>query len=603
MILTPLELSLGEPFEDVAVNPVGTSASSAKKAWDDATASLTRDPAVALAPLRFLAANRFGIPDPWPVESPRVLLEALAVANATAASSPSLASDLWSLAAVLLGTWARWRSERHPGGTSEAREILLSIARTVREHVTRAHDNARRKLPNSPFVASQLGATPLLTLACVASAPLCPRETKAGALRDVARVAALAVDADFGATTTSSLLRPESSAQRLVAAFTYAVSAADDDDDADAGGVVAQLCASVFPAWRGFRGGFSASSTSSPEDAGAQQTSGLLLTRAMQATAANFPGCVAESLAGFARVTLSAPEGDVGDECKSAAAYVAAGLSLATRRGPPSGRPSGRLLDSWIRAGDFTDDAIRRAVALASCATAGRAVFDPVEDAAGAWARGVSSESDPSLESDGLVGSAGAHHRSDVDAARALGRWTTATSCALALVRCQASRSIPPDVEREALDAILVGAHRSSAIGSFLLRRLAERRADPKATSAAVAACARAPLAKRADAIVALVAERVVELTAAGNDAGVSSACVSRSREFAVAFHESFRAFKAAAPVTWQRALDASATHPVFQGPFLVALGLLRGVPLLETDDVSPAAGAIDALARLEFAR
>ena len=121
--------------------------------------------------------------------------------------------------------------------------------------------------------------------------------------------------------------------------------------------------------------------------------------------------------------------------------------------------------------------------------------------------------------------------------------------------------------------------------------------------SAAVAACARAPLAKRADAIVTLVAERVVELTAAGNDAGVSSACVSRSREFAVAFHESFRAFKAAAPVTWQRALDASATHPVFQGPFLVALGLLRGVPLLETDDVSPAAAAIDALARLEFAR
>ena len=132
MIPTPLELSLGEPFEDVAANPVGTSASSAKKAWDDATASLTRDPAVALAPLRFLAANRFGIPDPWPVESPRVLLEALAVANATAASSPSLASDMWSLAAVLLGTWARWRSERHPGGTSEAREILLSIARTVR---------------------------------------------------------------------------------------------------------------------------------------------------------------------------------------------------------------------------------------------------------------------------------------------------------------------------------------------------------------------------------------------------------------------------------------------------------------------------------------
>ena len=41
---------------------------------------------------------------------------------------------------------------------------------------------------------SQLGATPVLTLACVASAPLCPPETRAGALRDVARIAGLAVN-------------------------------------------------------------------------------------------------------------------------------------------------------------------------------------------------------------------------------------------------------------------------------------------------------------------------------------------------------------------------------------------------------------------------
>ena len=360
MIPTPLELSLGEPFEDVSFNPAGTSASSAKKAWDDAASSLARDPAVALAPLRFLAANRFGIPDPWPVEAPRFLLEALAVANATAASSPSLASDIWSLAAILLGTWARWRSERHPGGTSEAREILGAIARTIREHATRAHDGAGRKLANAPFVVSQLGATPVLTLACVASAPLCPPETRAGALRDVARIAGLAVNNGGIGTGVGgggvrggggigpypgTLTRPESSAQRLVAAFVYAASAAEDPVH------ITQLCASVFPAWRGYRVGGTTGSNESPEDAVASQTSGLLLTRAVQATAATFPDAAA-SLAAVARAVLRGEPIDQGagetslnlaslnltlrpDECRSAASYVAAGLQLATRRGAP----------------------------------------------------------------------------------------------------------------------------------------------------------------------------------------------------------------------------------------------------------------------------
>ena len=81
----------------------------------------------------------------------------------------------------------------------------------------------------------------------------------------------------------------------------------------------------------------------------------------------------------------------------------------------------------------------------------------------------------------------------------------------------------------------------------------------------------------------------------------------NRARELAVAVHDAFRGFKSIAPTTWQRSLDASATHPAFQGPFLAALALLRGVPLLSpgvsADDVSPALSAIDALARLEFAR
>ena len=625
MIPTPLELSLGEPFEDVSFNPAGTSASSAKKAWDDAASSLARDPAVALAPLRFLAANRFGVPDPWPVEAPRFLLDALAVANATATSSPSLASDIWSLGAILLGTWARWRSERHPGGTSEAREILGAIARTIREHAARAHDGAGRKLANAPFAASQLGATPVLTLACVASAPLCPRETRAGALRDVARIAGLAVNnGGIGATGgigggiggvgpyPGTLTRPESSAQRLVAAFVYATSAADDPV------YITQLCASVFPAWRGYRNGPPAND--SPEDAVASQTSGLLLTRAVQATAATFPDAAA-SLASTARAVLrGAPidrgEGETSlnlgprpDECRSAAAYVAAGLQLATRRGapPPPGRGSP---DAWHRVGDVSADAVRACVALASCPAGGRC-FELVDDVAETWAN--EGHANPTEGAD-------VETRPRADAARAansaLGRWSIATSCALALVRCQASGAIPPDVEWDALEAISVGTNRSCAAGAFALLASARARSDPGRASARVAACARAPLAKRAPAIATLVAERVAELHALGGGFGAGSgktgvgsihSFANRARELAVAVHDAFRGFKSIAPTTWQRSLDASATHPAFQGPFLAALALLRGVPLLSpgvsADDVSPALAAIDALARLEFAR
>lgn len=634
MIPTPLELSLGEPFEDVSFNPAGTSASSAKKAWDDAASSLARDPAVALAPLRFLAANRFGVPDPWPVEAPRFLLEALAVANATAASSPSLASDIWSLATILLGTWARWRSERHPGGTSEAREILGAVARTIREHATRAHDGCdrikRRKLANAPFAASQLGATPVLTLACVASAPLCPPELRAVALRDVARIAGLAVDnvnnGGIGGIEgvgggggsigpyPGTLTRPESSAQRLVAAFVYAASAADDPV------YMTQLCASVFPAWRGYRNGTAAND--SPEDAVASQTSGLLLTRAVQATAATFPDAAA-SLAAVARAVLRGEPIDQGvgetslnltphpDDCRSAASYVAAGLQLATRRGapPPPGRGSP---DAWHRVGDVSADAIRACVELASCPASNGRCFELVDNVAEAWATEGHPTPTPTEGAD-----VEARTRDVLVANSALRRWSIATSCALALVRCQASGAIPPDVEWDALDAILVGTNASCAAGAFALLASARARSDPSATSTRVAACARAPLAKRAPAIATLVAERVAELYGLGGGFGVQGgskktgvgsihAFAARARELAVAVHDAFRGFKSIAPTTWQRSLDASATHPAFQVPFLATLGLLRGVPLLSpggVDDVSPALAAIDALARLEFAR
>ena len=181
---------MGEPFEDVSFNPRARRLI-AKKAWDDAASSLARS-VVALAPLRFLAANRFGVPDPWPVEAPRFLLDALAVANATATSSPSLASDIWSLGAILLGTWARWRSERHPGGTSEAREILGAIARTIREHAARAHDGAGR---NCQRTVRGVAAGRDAGIDAGVRRVRAPVPAEPGlALRDVARIAGLAVN-------------------------------------------------------------------------------------------------------------------------------------------------------------------------------------------------------------------------------------------------------------------------------------------------------------------------------------------------------------------------------------------------------------------------
>ena len=295
------------------------------------------------------------------------------------------------------------------------------------------------------------------------------------------------------------------------------------------------------------------------------------------------------------------------DDCRSAASYVAAGLQLATRRGapPPPGRGSP---DAWHRVGDVSADAIRACVELASRPASNGRCFELVDDVAEAWA--TEGHTNPTQGAD-----VEARTRDVRVANSALRRWSIATSCALALVRCQASGAIPPDVEWDALDAISVGTNASSSAGAFALLASARARSDPGIASTRVAATMRAPLAKRAPAIATLVAERVAELYALGGGFGVGSnktgvgsirAFAARARELAVAVHDAFRGFKSIAPTTWQRSLDASATHPAFQVPFLAVLGFLRGVPLLSpggVDDVSPALAAIDALARLEFAR
>jgi hypothetical protein len=101
-MLIPVELTLGG-FEDVATAPLLNGAARAAAAWEDAAAALTRDPALALAPLHLLRRHRFHVS--YPASAPGIVMDALRRAQEAAATSPSLADGLWTTAAVLLGSW------------------------------------------------------------------------------------------------------------------------------------------------------------------------------------------------------------------------------------------------------------------------------------------------------------------------------------------------------------------------------------------------------------------------------------------------------------------------------------------------------------------
>ena len=120
MIGGPLELSLGDVFDDVSTAPLRNADARAAKAWEDAAGALARDPALALSPLHFLRRHRFQLP-PYPRTAVVTLMNAMRRAEDAAATSPSLAGEIWSTAAIILGAWARWRSTQHVGGTVEAR--------------------------------------------------------------------------------------------------------------------------------------------------------------------------------------------------------------------------------------------------------------------------------------------------------------------------------------------------------------------------------------------------------------------------------------------------------------------------------------------------
>jgi hypothetical protein len=94
MVQGPLELSLGDVFEDVAHTPLQNGVARAAKAWEDAAAALARDPALALSPLHLLRSHRFQLP-PYPLSAVHTLMDALRKAEDAAATSPSLAGELW----------------------------------------------------------------------------------------------------------------------------------------------------------------------------------------------------------------------------------------------------------------------------------------------------------------------------------------------------------------------------------------------------------------------------------------------------------------------------------------------------------------------------
>ena len=307
------------------------------------------------------------------------------------------------------------------------------------------------------------------------------------------------------------------------------------------------------------------------------------------------------------------------DECRSAASYVAAGLQLATRRGapPPPGRGSP---DAWHRVGDVSADAIRACVALASCPAGGGRCFELARDVAEAWAaegysnptQGADVEARTTTHAGGLPPDAATRAAN----AAALGRWSIATSCALSLVRCQASGAIPPR-RRVGRARRHLGRYQQIVRGGCLRvtrvregeggsreerprpsRRVRARRspnARPRSRRSSpsesrsftrCAAVSQLAVRKKPADLIRFVRSRLERESS-------PSRCTTLSG-----------GSNRVAPTAWQRSLDASATHPAFQGPFLTVLGLLRGVPLLSSaDDVSPALAAIDALARLEFAR
>lgn len=620
----PFEISSGEPFADVASTTPPNLAALVSEAWRAAGDALSRDPALALAPLRFLRGHRFA-PPRWPPDAAPTLVSALDKADECARASPSLANELWDTAATLLATWARWRSADHPANVPDVRATLARVLAVVRDRALDAHRH-RRARPHHPRaehprnradpaaaepnpaseLPSKLGPTPALVLACVAAAPPCDTRLRLDALRALVHLAGS--DSSARSTTTTTFSGPSSSpanarprslgdAQTLAAAFAYALSAAEAlDARAGVDGVAARARDVTLAFARSCR-------AIGPSDAlFAQRVGATLVAGCKTLNPKRYCPRAASAAAATARDALaSSADGASAD---------AAGFAFV----------AGALAASAGGADAVAEDAMRTAVGMTIRITADETLPDRV---ASAWTRsGLVGERDGSsvaLGDEGLgpgpgpgpglgFGPGDGPGSPAVDAtlnmipppARAadddVSRFCAVAAFAVSARACLADRAYPTDAAFA--DASIRAACACLRAPFAFLASLEDARAEPSAAAALVRLTTLAPSASLAPSLVTLVATRLNESpTLRVLAASTAFAFVSR---FARSFHESYRGFKRRADPRRIAAMDPDAIRPAFLGVFRATIGFAHVAPMTTARDVVAAA---EAAAAVEFAR
>ena len=625
----PFEISSGEPFADVASTTPPNLAALVSEAWRAAGGALSRDPALALAPLRFLRGHRFA-PPRWPPDAAPTLVSALDKAEECARASPSLANELWDTAAILLATWARWRSTDHPANVSDVRATLARVLTVVRDRAldARRHRRARTHHPRAahpgnladPAAAepnpaselpSKLGPTPALVLACVAAAPPCDTHLRLDALLALVHLAGSDSAARRTSTTFSAPspadARPRSlgDAQNLAAAFAYALSAAEAlDAHAGVDGVAARARDVTLAFARTCRAsGFA-------DAFFAQRVGATLIAGFKTLKPKRYCPRAASAAAATARDALaSSADGASAD----GASADAAGFAFV----------AGALASSAGGADAVAEDAMRTAVAMTIRITADDTLPDRV---ARAWTwttpSGFVGDGDGSsvalgdgpgpptpgprpglgfgFEPGAEPGSPTVDPTLPPPPARSVdddvARFCAVAAFAVSARACLADRAYPTDAAFA--DASIRAAAACLRAPFALLTSLEDARAEPSAAAALVRLATLAPSASLAPSLLTLVATRLNESpTLRVRSASTTIAFASR---FARRFHESYRGFKRRADPRWIAAMDPDAIRPAFIGVFRATIGFALVAPMTTARDVVAAA---EAAAAVEFAR
>lgn len=589
----PFELSAGEPFADVASTVPPNLAALVSEAWSAAGGALSRDPALALAPLRFLRGHRFA-PPRWPPDAAPTLITALDKAEACARASPSLANELWDTAATLLATWARWRSADRPAIASDVLATLARVLAVVRDRALDAHRQrakhhpaepradvlaAGNPAPELPSLPSKLGPTPALVLACVAAAPPCDDQLRLEALHALVRLA------DAGARATASTVSSSSSftanarpralgdAQTLAAALVYALSAAEAlDAHAGVDGVEAR----ARDASRAFA--MTCRATSPSDALFAQRVGATLIAGCKTLHPRRYYPRAASAAAVTARDAL-ASSADGASADVAGFAFVAGATAAAEGGADP-----------------VAVDAMRTAVGMTIRITADESLADRV---ARVWS-GVVGESDGSRDArrgDGVEGVATRAFRlpthpstSAADAAR----FCAVAAFAVSARACLVERAYP--IDAAFIDASIRAACACLRVPFALLTSL--ERVEPSAAAARVRLATLAPSAMFAPSLMTRIATRV-DASPTLRDRAASTTFAYASR-FARRFHESYRGFKSRADPRRVAAMDPDAIRPAFLGVFRATIAFARVAPMTTARDVVAAA---EAVAAVEFAR